>query len=397
MRILVISNLFPPRALGGYEILCGQVCAELAARGHQVVVLSSDGGPVLPGEPPVPDVRRVLRLTVPFGQPASLDRMRDLAVSILNARAARDAIRDARPDVAFVFSQLRLTLGAARAARDAGVPTLFTVNDGHLRAFVPGPFDGAAGLARRVLDGGPFRDLWLPSLRMDHLACISHRLRDTLAREGLPVAHARIVYQGIPIQRFPPKADPGSLHAPARLLYTGQLHPDKGVHTLVEAAGILARDGRDLVLDVAGDGPGDYPDRLRAMAAEHRAPATFLGRLPHEELPALYRNHDVFVFPSIWEEPFGLTHLEAMASGTPVASTADGGQAEFLEHDGNALVFPKGDAAALAAALARLLDDGALRTRLAREARAMVENRVPMRRYVDDLEALLAQVAGAAR
>ena len=91
----------------------------------------------------------------------------------------------------------------------------------------------------------------------------------------------------------------------------------------------------------------------------------------------------------------GLTHLEAMASGTPVASTADGGQAEFLEHDGNALVFPKGDAAALAAALARLLDDGALRTRLAREARAMVENRFTMRRYVDDLEALLARNKGS--
>jgi glycosyltransferase involved in cell wall biosynthesis len=172
------------------------------------------------------------------------------------------------------------------------------------------------------------------------------------------------------------------------------LHPDKGVHVAVDAVGRLHAAGLPVRLTVAGHGPGDYPDSLRARAAACDAPADFVGRLPHEALPALYRDHDAFVFPSIWREPFGLTHLEAMASGTPVVSTADGGQGEFLEHGSNALVVPKADPAALADALALLARDGDLRRRLAATAREMVARRFSVDRYVDDLAALLATVAG---
>jgi glycogen synthase len=394
LTILVISNLFPPRVLGGYEILCGQVCAELQQRGHRVVVATTASGPDLPGEPPVGDVRRVLALIQEFGTEPKRDRRRDRRVWKANRQATLDLARELEPDVAFVFSQLRLTLGPALGLQDAGVPTLFTVNDEHLTAFLPGPFEGARGLVRRVLDGLVFRGLWLPSLRLSHVTCISRRVRDNLVDRGVPVDHARVIHQGIPVPRFPVKDDPGSIHDPLRVLYAGQLHPDKGVHTLVEAVGRLAAGGLPVRLTVAGQGPGDYPDRLALLASTCGAPTDFLGRLPHDELPALYRDHDAFVFPSIWQEPFGLTHLEAMASGTPVVSTADGGQGEFLEHEVNALVFPKSDVTALVGALARLAADGALRARLAATARRMVEQRFSMTRYVDDLQALLSEVAG---
>lgn len=397
MTVLVISNLFPPRVLGGYEILCGQVCAELARRGHRVVVATTPSGPDLPGPPPTDDVRRILRLSREFGMPPRRDRLRDIRVAKANRRATRDLVREVRPDIAFIWSQLRLTLGAAHGVQDAGVPTLFTLNDEHLAGYLPEPFEGIAGPARRLVDGWLLRDLWLPSIRLDHVTCISRLVRDNLVRLGAPVAAARVIHQGIPIERFPQKDAPGSVHSPLRVLYAGQLHPDKGVHTLIEAVGRLAAGGHDLRLTVVGQGPGDYPERMALLAASCGAPTEFLGHRPHDELPGLYRDHDVFVFPSIWEEPFGLTHLEAMASGTPVVSTADGGQGEFLEHEVNSLVFPKADAGALAEALARLATDGDLRRRLVREARSMVQRRFSMTRYVDDLDALLGEVAGAAR
>ncbi len=395
MKILVVSNLFPPRVLGGYEILCGQVCADLERRGHHIVVATTGSGPDLPGPPPVADVRRILRLTQEFGTAPRRDRRRDLAVARSNRAATRALALEARPDVAFVWSQLRLTLGAAAGVQDAGVPTLFTLNDEHLAGFLPGPFAGATGLARRLVDGILFRSLWLPSLRLDHVTCISRRVRDNLVRRGVPVEAARVIHQGIPVPRFPQKDAPGSIHDPLRILYAGQLHPDKGVHTLVEAVGRLSVGGLPVRLSIAGQGPGDYPQRLELLAASCGAPTDFLGRLPHDELPGLYRSHDIFVFPSIWEEPFGLTHLEAMASGTPVVSTADGGQGEFLEDDVNALVFPKADVVALTDALARLAGDEALRARLVATARSMVETRFSMTRYVDDLDALLREIVGA--
>lgn len=73
-----------------------------------------------------------------------------------------------------------------------------------------------------------------------------------------------------------------------------------------------------------------------------------LGKVPHDRVSALYRSHDLFVFPSIWQEPFGLTPLEAMASGIPVISTVNGGHGEFVQHKINAFVFKEGDADMLA-------------------------------------------------
>ena len=77
-----------------------------------------------------------------------------------------------------------------------------------------------------------------------------------------------------------------------------------------------------------------------------------------------YRDADVVVFPSTWEEPFGVVPLEAMACATPVVATAVGGSAEFLFDGDNCLRFTPGDPEALAAAIERLANDAALRARL---------------------------------
>jgi spore coat protein SA len=198
-----------------------------------------------------------------------------------------------------------------------------------------------------------------------------------------------VIHQGIPVPDFPSKPRPGTLGSPLRLLYVGQLHEYKGVHTLLEAADRVARLLGTVHVTVIGDGPEDYLARLRALAAAGRADVEFAGRLPHSDLPPVYRGHDVFVFPSIWAEPFGLTHLEAMASGTVVISTANGGQAEFLVDGENALVFPKEDAKELASRILSLAGDPGLAARLAVSGRALVERQYSIERYVTDLERFL--------
>ncbi len=398
LRILVLSNLFPPNVLGGYEILCGQVCAELERRGHRVTVLTTPSGPDGGMPCPVADVRRDLRLYLELGEPPRMFRGRRHAVGLANRGVARDLVRRERPDVCFAWSQLRLTIGAARGVQDEGVPTLFTMNDEHVAGFAAAPFSAAPrGLARWVLERLVWPDITLRGLDLRHVTCISRCVRDNLVASGVPIEGARIIHQGIPVDAFPCKDDPGSAHDPLRVLYAGQLHAYKGVHTVIEAATLLARRGRTLELRIAGDGPADYRARLERLAGESGVDVRFLGRVPQTALAAMYREHDLFVFPSVWQEPFGLTHLEAMASGTPVLSTADGGHGEFLEDGINALVFAKEDAAGLADRMARLADDEPLRRRLALTAREQVETSYSMTRYVDDLEAMLAEVAGEAR
>jgi glycosyltransferase involved in cell wall biosynthesis len=104
---------------------------------------------------------------------------------------------------------------------------------------------------------------------------------------------------------------------------------------------------------------------LRSLARELGvAPRVTVTTAPREELAEMYADADVFLFPSEWAEPFGLTPLEAMACGTPVVGTALGGTAEFMVDGFNALVVPPGDPRAIADQVRALESDGALRTRL---------------------------------
>jgi glycosyltransferase involved in cell wall biosynthesis len=401
VKILVISNLFPPHALGGYEILCAQICGILQERGHDIFVLTSDHR-VTPDQEgqgqskSAFDVHRSLQLYLPFGEPAALLRRRRHQVGKRNYRTAGDVIQRIKPDLVFIWSQLRLTLGAARASQDSGVPTAYTFNDDHLAGYLPAQLKASPrDWLRFIADRFIFPDITLRGLQLHHLTCISQRLKTDLLARGLPIDNAKVIYQGIPVEQFPCKEKPGRINAPARLLYVGQLHDYKGVHTLVEAAQQLAKPdtGLPLTVTIIGAGDEEYAAHLKNLAAGP-AVVEFGGRVAHAELPRIYREHDIFVFPSIWVEPFGLTHLEAMASGTPVISTAHGGHGEFLRDGENALVFEKENSEQLAQKIMRVISDDKLSHHLAAEARAMVERNFTLERYATDLESFLYQARG---
>jgi glycosyltransferase involved in cell wall biosynthesis len=146
-----------------------------------------------------------------------------------------------------------------------------------------------------------------------------------------------------------------------RALFVGRLEREKGVDVLLDAWHRAGIDGGALTF--AGDGP------LRS-----RVPNA-LGKVQPEELRALYAAADVVIVPSIttatFKEPWGLVVNEAMLQGTPViASDAVGAVAGGLVRDGrNGLVFPAGDADALAARLSALAGNPELRARLGEAAR----------------------------
>ena len=143
--------------------------------------------------------------------------------------------------------------------------------------------------------------------------------------------------------------------------------------------------------------PG-YEAELRALVrnAQLESRVRFAGKLPHDQLPALYQDHDILIFPSIWEEPFSITLLEAMASGLAVVATATGGSAELLRHNHNALIFPPADAGACAAQLAALLNDPVLFERIRSTGRETIERHYTIAQMADRIEALLRDTAGGA-
>lgn len=343
------------------------------------------------GEEKIPVYRR-LRLYMPFDQPARLARWKRWRTRRYNFGVTRQMIDQLRPDIVFIWSQLRLTLGAARAAELSGVPVAYTLNDEHLTGYLPVPFAwGIRSVIGFVLDHTLSHFLSVKNLRLRHVTCISRRLKENLLQQGIPIQEAKVIYQAIPLEQFPLKHDPGRMGKPVRLLFVGQLHRDKGPQTLIAAAGLLAEKyGPDFVhVSIVGEGP--FRAALEQQAAQLSAAVTFHGRVPHVQISSFCQDHDLFVFPSIWDEPFGLTPLEAMASGTPVISTTQGGHGEFIVHDLNALTIKPDNPDELAQRILALIEDEPLRRRLAVTARQMVQEGFSFQRYSTELETFLLQ------
>ncbi len=401
MNILIISNLYPPYVLGGYEILCGQVVQYLKERRHTIQILTSDHGIKQELNHSEDGIIRSLRLYLPFGEPAEFLRKARVETARFNKQITKEIIEQYQPDVIFIWSLLRLTPGSAKAAEESGIPVVYTFNDENIAGFLPAKLSAAPkSFLRWVMDNFLTPGITLRGLKFTNTTCISKIVKRNLLNRGMKIGNSHIIYQGIPIEQFPEKSTLGDMQKPVHILYAGQLHFYKGVHTIIEALIELKKSAAETIpeftLTIAGRGDDSdpYTDNLKSQAKQGGIPTDFLGIVPHHEMSGVYQKHDIFVFPSIWEEPFGLTHIEAMASGLPVVSTANGGQGEFLKAEENALVFPPGDAEALFLCLERLMTDTDLFKKLAKQGRVTAVREFTFSRYVDELENLLHSAAG---
>jgi glycosyltransferase involved in cell wall biosynthesis len=155
--------------------------------------------------------------------------------------------------------------------------------------------------------------------------------------------------------------------------------PRKGVDVLLRALAALDREGRCFRACVLSAGPLLRPHRQLAAKLGLGATTALPGRVIDPS--AFLRHADVFVLPSLQEGSGSLSLLEAMQAGCAVVASACDGLVEDLVDGDNALLVPRGDVAALSAALGRLLADDELRRRLAFRARATYEERFSAGRF----------------
>lgn len=142
------------------------------------------------------------------------------------------------------------------------------------------------------------------------------------------------------------------------LLFIGAIGPHKGITTLLDAHRLMPT---PIPLVVIGMQRPDTPP----MIGDSERPVIVRTNAGHEQVMAAMRRARVVCVPSRWAEPQGLVAIEAMSAGTPVVASDIGGLRDVIDHNRSGLLVPPGNAAELARALQRLLDDQALHTRLA--------------------------------
>jgi glycosyltransferase involved in cell wall biosynthesis len=404
MRLLFLSNFYPPARIGGYGQQCHDVATGLRARGHVVDVLTSRYRAESLGAPS-PHVYRLLHIqgNLDYYQPLRffLGRRRREAQ---NADTLTRLIHDLEPEAVLVWGMWALSR-ALPALAEQVLPSrvLYYVSDQwpassdmhttywrlpaeHWYMRLPKQVLGTIALAmlRREASRAP---------RFEHVMCVSAALRDQLLQAGLPIQHARVVHNGIDVRAFKGRSQDGRFSAPdrpLRVLYAGQVVSHKGVHTAIEALAHLRRTTQParVTLTVVGNGHPEYEASLRGLVQQHglQDQVAFQQAVPRGRMPEVFQQHDVLVLPSIYEEPLALIVQEAMAAGLVVVGTTTGGTGEILTDGENGLTFPARDAVALAAQLSRLAADPALGRRLAEAGRTTVLAHFTLERMVDEIE-----------
>ncbi|MEL7209892.1 MAG: glycosyltransferase family 4 protein, partial [Actinomycetota bacterium] len=167
------------------------------------------------------------------------------------------------------------------------------------------------------------------------------------------------------------------------IAYVGDLRPEKGVPVLLEAYTRIPN-RPPLVIVGAGEVPAPY-DELQGLH--------LLGERPHPEVLTVFARSLFAVVPSIWQEPFGLVVLEAMAAGTPVVASNTGGIVDLVTHDVNGLLAEVGNPSAFMTAMAALIDDPARRRRLGAAA-ARTADRFAPERMITEIERVYGHARG---
>lgn len=163
------------------------------------------------------------------------------------------------------------------------------------------------------------------------------------------------------------------------VLGISRLVPRKGFDTVIKAVAQLAPHRPNLRLVIASTGRDE--DRLKKLAQELSAPVTFLGRVPHDDLPALYGCADVFSmmcrnrWGGLEQEGFGIVFVEAAACGVPQIAGDSGGAAEAVEDGVTGFVMKDPtDASGLAARIVQILDNPQLKESMSRASRVRAES-----------------------
>ena len=429
MRILIVTNLYPPHYFGGYELRCAQVAEALQSSGHDIRVLTSAfGAPLstlgtirrrteeLNGIP----VHRVLNQYVYSPQPAHrpwtlFQAKRELS----DVNEFVELVKSFQPDVINWWSMYGLSKSLLP------LPSAWRIPDVHwiehwwmIREYGP-TGEQASAFWAKLWDGewGP-RGL-RPLLRLAgrewerqtagkgiptreftnsprHVCFVSEYMRALHREAGLEFPSSEIIYGGVPRKVFYESIDTRRGEAEKlRLLYAGQITQDRGLHTLIEALGRLDPHVRSrLDLSVAGgNGPPDYLEHIKTKVEQlHLGDCVeFLGKIAHEEMPRIYKGSDVLVFPSTRDEGLPLTMVEAMLAGCAVVSTGSGGAMEVAA-SARLPLFPKNDAGALSELLIRLVRDRVWVREIATQSQRVALREFTSDRMVQKIEAMFLRI-----
>ncbi|MXY24346.1 MAG: glycosyltransferase family 4 protein [Acidobacteria bacterium] len=318
------------------------------------------------------DSRWLLRLVSKLGMPTQPEALGALTVSMLEGRHGHQRKEfdkllhwlrtEPRPDVVDISYSLLISLAPElRAALDRPICCTLQGEDIFLDHLVEPYHSRALALIRQHAQA------------VDRFIAVSDYYAGHMAEYlQIPGAKIDVVPLGITADNYPPQDRGEKGDAPFTIGYLGRIAPEKGVHLLADAYHRLRSDGQleGSRLELAGwVGPEHrgYLDGILASVRERGLgdAVHYRGVLELEDKVAFLGRLDLFAVPATYDDPKGLSLIEAMACGTPVVAARRGTYVELLERTGGGVLIPPDDIDALTETLRCLHEDGDSRRELA--------------------------------
>ena len=339
-RILVINNLYPPQELGGYGRSISSFARILQERGHIIQVLSSNASYLGEIITPESNIRRDLILTGDYkgGMNVLQDHQEINVINNHNKEIITDTIRNFKPDVCLVGNIQLLGTAIFDPFFQNNIPIIHHLGFAFLQ----------------------YAPLEKPTSRFYHLSAASEYVKHSILKT-YNFDDISVIYPGAFVQKFYKQRHSNHFDK-LRIVFAGIVINTKGIHTLLEALKILDSYFHvDFECSIAGDINYDknFVETLQSFVAanELMSKVKFLGYQSQEQLVELFSRHNILVFPSIAEEAFGISPVEAMAAGLLVITTGVGGAGEVVEDGVSGLRFPPENSEVLARQLYGLLSE----------------------------------------
>lgn len=401
MKILAITDSFPPHHSGGYELRCRDVLIGLMNRGHEVQIITTRCPTKTCGLHK--DDQDISRVLVRRSETHTIYTR--IVRDIVEMRFINRVVDEFKPDIAYLSHLGDLLNPIFFYFSDRNIPIVF--DDGGLgiihvnRIFHRGIYfhkierdpiikkwiKDFVGTIIHVISGNliPKSLKWPTEIRVFFN---SRHSKELALDKGVPVENASVIFSGIDTSVFHFKSET-IIHNPLRILLPGRIESQKGTKDAVSLLSILKGLHVPVCLTIVGNEDSqsyfeEIVQKLRLLNLEDKA--KILPMVNHEKLAELYRDSDICFFPSYHETGFSRVPLEAMACGCLVISYGNEASNEIIKNGETGYITLPGDIHAVAALITNLISDPIKYQQIVKNAVEKVNREFNMEAYLDRVE-----------
>lgn len=404
MKILAITDSYPPHHTGGYELRSRDVLEGLRLRGHKVKIITTR----CPTKPCSLHKKEndIIRILVKRSETPSIAVR--IIRDIIEINHIHQVVNHFLPDVIylshlgdllkpvfFYFSKCHLPV-----VFDDGGLGMFYINKlfnqglyfrhhkhdqtvkNHLKSFL----QRIIHIASRGLI--PIGLTWPDDLR---IYFNSQKSRDYALHNGAPVENARVIYSGVDTSVFFMKPEI-FLHAPLRIIIPGRIEPKKGIIDSVSLLSLLLQSNIQASLTIIGPvASRTYLNEINQKISQQNLErfVKFLPMVDHLRLSEFYRGSDICFFPSYQLTGLSRIPFEAMASGCLVITYGNEGSSEVILSGETGYIIPEGDIQSVASILGNIISTPVLYQKIVLNANKLLTQKYSLAAYLDQVENII--------